>query len=891
MDQVAVKSRALSRPVAYGGKEFTTLDEVTAYINEIDEADRYGAQQAILERMVKYHSRAGDLIEEMYKYVHSSGVYRKEMTEGEFKEAWAGVLTIIQENKARRNRLKEAKNAVLKHWDEPVAVAWVDQLGESATFMVATRRIAMAYGHKEAVLRINKAVVERLKKTGRGISTAKCVLTGDIDKARLGSTSDPAVMISAITLKELGIRVGKYGLVEEDNGTGEAGGLLRESPEENRDAEPQGDGLVKEDDGTGEAGGLLGESPEENRDAEPQGDGQGNDGGIVDLARPAGEIERGVVGRQRTKLTIEEEEEFQLMDSDQDSVDEKAIDEAEDELAGGDRTEGFTTDGEDDRNEGVDDRRARKRRRVEGCGCSMDVTDAWKATIMKKRALGLTADMKLLARHQGFQRVCYAHSKAMGGHLGLMVKRLNRQELADRIRIVHENSLTLGELKTNPVTYKWFRVANRPARPSDSLGPYKFMPVAAVDRFEYNQQAVLSSISEGISDAWIQDGTINVDLFSWWFRGPIGEIVLAEFDMYRHHLREINGKSNYGWLRNMLYSIGQQLMRQDPLYYMLYASLRPDKQWRLVTYPYYAKYAVEGDLTYFRHLDLNIPQLIANGRGACMIQGSVSLDEEDETNCTVLIPGIQHKLGEWWGRCVARGQETDGFVHRITEQMFTREDAEVLGVDWKRVPCRRGEVRVTLPHLPHGSDGPSTGIRRTMLPWFVGVQDDQETLDVVEGGTWSDLSTAHRDLVSPKATPSGLANRYGAIPYRFPAAVEINGLGALSDALVCRRRWDSPLVLRDRDLLLGNDRSKAVLYVRQWRALAEKVAIDAFEAVKEAEEEAFGEKSYFYHKRRLETRGIPFPEVEEDQEELDGDAVAQDRTVLLAFAEEGEEEM
>ncbi|KAI9729777.1 MAG: hypothetical protein M1818_008391 [Claussenomyces sp. TS43310] len=50
------------------------------------------------------------------------------------------------------------------------------------------------------------------------------------------------------------------------------------------------------------------------------------------------------------------------------------------------------------------------------------------------------------------------------------------------------------------------------------------------------------------------------------------------------HLRSINGKPNYGRLRNCFYSVGQQLMRQDWLYYALYAALCPDSQWRLVTY-------------------------------------------------------------------------------------------------------------------------------------------------------------------------------------------------------------------------------------------------------------------------------------------------------------------
>ena len=38
---------------------------------------------------------------------------------------------------------------------------------------------------------------------------------------------------------------------------------------------------------------------------------------------------------------------------------------------------------------------------------------------------------------------------------------------------------------------------------------------------------------------------------------------------------------------------------------MLYACLRPDDNCRPVSYPYYAKYATEGDKTYFRHIDIS----------------------------------------------------------------------------------------------------------------------------------------------------------------------------------------------------------------------------------------------------------------------------------------------
>ncbi len=36
----------------------------------------------------------------------------------------------------------------------------------------------------------------------------------------------------------------------------------------------------------------------------------------------------------------------------------------------------------------------------------------------------------------------------------------------------------------------------------------------------------------------------------------VGEIIQIKMDMYKYHLRRVNKKSNYGWLRNMYYLIG-----------------------------------------------------------------------------------------------------------------------------------------------------------------------------------------------------------------------------------------------------------------------------------------------------------------------------------------------
>ena len=103
-------------------------------------------------------------------------------------------------------------------------------------------------------------------------------------------------------------------------------------------------------------------------------------------------------------------------------------------------------------------------------------------------------------------------------------------------------------------------------------------------------------------------------------------------------------------------------------------------------------------------------------------------------------------------------------------------------------------------------------------------------------------------MVAAPLSPSGLPNRYGAIPFAFPAAVELHGLGALSDALVCRRRHDRFAVVAEKRRLLTGTEAEVGAYLERWRKTAVNRVCEAFELVKEAEVKRFGEKSYFYRK-------------------------------------------
>jgi hypothetical protein len=78
-------------------------------------------------------------------------------------------------------------------------------------------------------------------------------------------------------------------------------------------------------------------------------------------------------------------------------------------------------------------------------------------------------------------------------------------------------------------------------------------------------------------------------------------------------------------------------------------------------------------------------------------------------------------------------------------------------------------------------------------------------LEILKSDTWIELAETYRDLLFIKSIFSGLSNYYGKVPYTFLAIVTISGLEMLSDAIVCRVKWNDLSVLHKRDIILGDN--------------------------------------------------------------------------------------
>jgi hypothetical protein len=238
------------------------------------------------------------------------------------------------------------------------------------------------------------------------------------------------------------------------------------------------------------------------------------------------------------------------------------------------------------------------------CGCDITVSSTYIRQFKKgyrPTAIQHSSIVKTWMKYK--DNTCHKHDALILSSLGMKSKGVNKTQAKERLTAFNEATIhsTLGDMKTDTKTYHWFRRSHRPVRVDDALGPYKYRhETSGAYRLTDAQQADLCEYAGIDRDDWKKTGSVNVDCFGWWkkekFDGvAIYDVAMQEFDMYDHHLRLIDEKSNYGWLRTMFHSLAQQAMRQDPLYWMMYTALREDRNANLVSYLYYAKYQKKGD--------------------------------------------------------------------------------------------------------------------------------------------------------------------------------------------------------------------------------------------------------------------------------------------------------
>ncbi|KAI8930553.1 hypothetical protein NX059_012163 [Plenodomus lindquistii] len=399
-----------------------------------------------------------------------------------------------------------------------------------------------------------------------------------------------------------------------------------------------------------------------------------------------------------------------------------------------------------------------------------------------------------------------------------------------------------GELQTNPTTAVAFTAPFQKCRKLEELEAYRYWPTQ--HKLKFNWKAIRAAAGfESQNQLFQKEGTITMPTFTWIFKNPKLVAIIDEcFEMYRWHSRNINQSANLGWCRTMYHSLIQQLIRGDVGYWLQYAMLR--EQTNLISYPYYTKNAQPGDSTKFRHVDMNLAEALHSERGLRMIQGSVSLDDEDKLNCTEYLGGFQAIWKDWarWQSEEGKNKNSRAYIQAWDDSEHFPEAARAKwpSVGWKRQICKKGEARITMPTLPHGSTGPATKQRRTVLPWFVLVQEDGETMEVPEMGSYEEIAQAHRRLAQAPRTPSGHPVRYGGIRWPFPGDVHPEYLSPISRAIMCQVPWTDNSVQQElRTYLMDPQPDKLTTWITRNREFAADQMVKNWELCKEQEKMAF----------------------------------------------------
>ena len=353
------------------------------------------------------------------------------------------------------------------------------------------------------------------------------------------------------------------------------------------------------------------------------------------------------------------------------------------------------------------------------CGCTEVCRDVVKTLAQDRKFMGIDLGLTALkaayrATGKSFEGFCFVHLRLL---LSTAAGMRNSYDGADfdsmrsRLTTYLQYRNNISGLRKKK--YDWFCAELQNNAIRFQLGGAKYAP-KFTPSIDIDPRSLFGRFAT--HDAWdefCRNGSVNISgIFSYLLENDqYSQWINLEFAMYEHHSHSKgNSGKRLGWLRNMWYSLIQQIVRQDPVYYALVVASRPDRNWRLISYPYYTKYTFDGENTGFCYLDLNIKDFVESGKGANIVQGGLSLTEETGRNCTTLVLGFHKRAHEWYADLLARGEGDVTGETADCKNLYSPADKQKYG-ELIPIPCRRGDVRITLPEIIHGTTPRADGMR------------------------------------------------------------------------------------------------------------------------------------------------------------------------------------
>jgi len=339
----------------------------------------------------------------------------------------------------------------------------------------------------------------------------------------------------------------------------------------------------------------------------------------------------------------------------------------------------------------------------------------------------------------------------------------------------------------------------------------EFMPIVPQSS-RYRRSGVVPKLASPEDITLLKErGFAKISILPWWLNDQeMKDMILTEFAMYRHHRP---AGSDNGLLHNMIFSIGQQLARQDPSLYVAHAVLR--RKTRFLSYPQPATYIEPGS-----HIN-NLDYRASSAKFG--INDEICITSDDCRDCLETIPGFHTYWNEW-----------SQVAHDEHQRVELRNFRKSKGLKWACLACPAGTLLLLDTRLPLRLRFAATTSRCSFTVGFMSIEENDE---LENGASWNAIALSHLNLQAPACAPQESTP--------FPAAVEVFGLGYLSDALIGRRKWTSELVSEERDFVLGCSEEEFAAHYELWKKQAKAMALRCWKLVKEREMAHYGAESYW----------------------------------------------
>ena len=493
-------------------------------------------------------------------------------------------------------------------------------------------------------------------------------------------------------------------------------------------------------------------------------------------------------------------------------------------------------------------------KRVRKCKCPTAIFDI--TSQVSDQGPDRQAKLKLFTQviELDVEKLCWHHLRPAVSHtVGLKTNGLKQPELISRAKFVYDNIHRLNDMLSDPTESLLFKESYRDPSTLNLHAPYRFPhinePTNPIISDEKAKQIFLRLRSEEEWNEWQTNGTIILPgLLDFLGDDPrIIKIIDDEFEMYEYH-HAIAERPTKGFLRNMFYSLIQQISRQSIEWYVIQVCCRPDHNPNLICYPYIGKSPKPGESTGFLHMDINLDKFHGpNKECYSQLTSSLSLNDEKPDGCTLVVPGFHKHSLEWHTKRIERSNNAPNGTTTDALKGYLPEDRATYGAPVP-TPCPRFGVRVTLPNIIHGSTNKGNEQRRVLYSWHTGIQPNQVELEREGQLDRNELATCHRELKAPTRGVGGDLVSFDRPQYRFPAAVLMQSSGPISDMLIGQRPPDDPFVIRDQHILFGDDEDAFNTLLMDTRTKLVNNFLEAWPLVESMERSRFGVNSFFYQR-------------------------------------------